>query len=268
MNLSATVMRPQRLTAQEIARLDPYVLMAVIGKRVIHPGGRRSTEELFRLGDFQANLSILDIGCGVATTAIQVARRFGGAVTAVDVSPIMLERARHAVRAAGLTGSVTVEEGDILALRFPDASFERVIAEAVTMFVERPKAARELVRVCRPGGRVLATEFFWHRPPTPAAREIFLGQVCPGMQVDVQDDWVRLYQEASLEEIQVTSGPFEMMTPAGFLSDEGVPGSMAFMGRALTRWVYVKKLAWLMPQMQRAVPYLGYLVVAGTKERT
>jgi len=38
------------LTAAEIAGLDPYALMAVLGKRVIHPGGRRSTEELSRLG--------------------------------------------------------------------------------------------------------------------------------------------------------------------------------------------------------------------------
>jgi len=38
------------LTAAEIAGLDPYALMAVLGNRVIHPGGRRSTEELSRLG--------------------------------------------------------------------------------------------------------------------------------------------------------------------------------------------------------------------------
>jgi cyclopropane fatty-acyl-phospholipid synthase-like methyltransferase len=239
--------------------------MAVLGKRVIHPGGRRSTEELFRLGDFRADQRVLDVGCGVGTTAIRVARRFGAELTAVDISPLMLERARRNVEDAGLAGRVTVEDGDILALRFPDASFDRVIAEAVTMFVERSQAARELVRVCRPGGRVLATEFFWRRPPTPEAREVFLGQVCPGMQVDVQDDWVRLYESAGLRDVAVTSGPFGMMTPAGFLSDEGVRGSLAFMGRAFSRWAYVKKLAWLMPRMQRAVPYLGYLAVAGTK---
>lgn len=49
------------------------------------------------------------------------------------------------------------------------------------MFVDRPRAAAELVRVCAPGGRVLATEFFWRKPLPPEAREIFLGQVCPGM---------------------------------------------------------------------------------------
>ena len=37
------------------------------------------------------------------------------------------------------------------------------------------------------------------------------------------------------------------------------------MGRTLSRLAYIKKMAWLMPRMQRAVPYLGYIVVAGSK---
>ena len=148
-----------------------------------------------------------------------IARRFGAKVTAVDISPIMLARARSNVQRTGLPGHVTVTYGDILALDFPDNRYDRVIAEAVTMFVDRPRAVRELIRVCKPGGRVLATEFFWREPPPSEAREIFLGQVCPGMQVDTLEEWVRLYEEAGLGNTQVVSGPFEMMTPAGFLSE-------------------------------------------------
>ena len=83
-------------------------------------------------------------------------------------------------------------------MRYADHTFDRVIAEAVTMFVDRSRATRELVRVCKPGGRVLATEFFWRKPPTAEARHLFLGEVCPGMQFDTLDDWVRLYTAAGL----------------------------------------------------------------------
>lgn len=239
--------------------------MAVLGKRFIHPGGRRSTEELFQRADFQPEQQVLDVGCGVGTTAIQIASRFGAQVTAVDISPLMLERAQAKVRAAGLEDKVRVQNGDIMALQFPDGSFDRIVAEAVTMFVNRPRAAKELVRVCRPGGRVLATEFLWRKPPTPEARQIFLGEVCPGLNFDTLEDWVRIYEEAGLSEVQVTSGPFEMMTPAGFLKDEGFTNSMAFIGRAVSRLAYLKKMAWMMPRMIHAVPYLGYIVVLGTK---
>jgi SAM-dependent methyltransferase len=256
------------LTATDVAQLDPYAFLAVLGKRVIHPGGRRSSEELFRQASFQPDQQVLDVGCGVGTSAVAIARRFGAKVTAVDISPIMLTRARSHVQHAGLAGQVTVTYGDILALDVPDNTFDRVIAEAVTMFVDRPRAVRELIRVCKPGGRVLATEFFWREPPTPEAREVFLGQVCPGMHVDTLEEWVRLYEGAGLGNTQVVSGPFEMMTPAGFLSDEGIANCLAIMGRTMTRLSYLRKMAWLMPRLQRAVPYLGYLLVVGEKPAT
>ena len=141
-----------QLTATEVEQLDPYALMAVLGKRVIHPGGRRSTEELLQRADVQAGQQVLDVGCGVGTTAIQIVRRFRARVTAVDIAPLMLARTRANVHAAGLENTVIVEQGDILALPFADNSFDCVLAEAVTMFVDRPRAAKELVRVCRPGG--------------------------------------------------------------------------------------------------------------------
>lgn len=254
-----------RVAAPDVRSLDPYSFFAVVGKRVIHPGGRRSTEELFRLAGFQRDHRVLDVGCGVGTTAIEVARRFGADVTAVDIQPLMLERARANVRQARLGSQVQVQAGNILGLAYPDGSFDRVIAEAVTMFVDRRRAAAELVRVCRPGGMVLATEFLWRRPPTPEAKEIFLGQVCPGMQFDTLDDWVQIYEAAGLSDIQVRSGPFEMMTPKGFLQDEGILGALRFMARTVSRPAYVRKMGWLVPRVARAVPYLGYILVAGVK---
>jgi ubiquinone/menaquinone biosynthesis C-methylase UbiE len=177
----------------------------------------------------------------------------------------MLERASTTVSRAGLSERVTVEPGDICALRFAGGSFDRVIAEAVTMFVQRPRAARELVRVCKPGGRVLATEFYWRNPPTPEARHVFLDVVRPGMQFDSLDDGLRLYTAAGLSDVQVETGPFDMMTPAGFLHDEGLANAVAVMARAMSRWRYARKMTWLVPRVARAVPYLGYILVSGTK---
>lgn len=264
--MANTVAIVPRLTRNDVQALDPYAFLAVIGKRVIHPGGRHATEDLFRHADFQADQQVLDVGCGVATTAIAMTRRFGVQVTAADISPLMRARALANVRAAGREGWISVEEADITALPYPDNAFDRVVAEAVTMFVERAHAAHELVRVCRPGGRVLATEFLWRKPPTAEARQIFLGEVCPGMTFDTLEDWIHIYRDAGLDPVEVvSSGPFEMMTPAGFFSDEGLVNCLAIMGRALSHLAYLEKMAWLMPRLRRAVPYLGYLVISGIK---
>lgn len=254
-----------KLAPRGISDLDPYKFMAVIGKRVIHPGGRASTGVLLRRAQLTGSALVLDVGCGVATTAIEIARRHGARVTAADISPLMLERAEANARAAGMADLVTVTSAGIVALPFEDAAFDVVIAEAVTMFTDRPRAAAELARVTRPGGRVLATEFYWRKPPTPEAREVFLGQVCPGMQFDSVEDWTRIYSAAGLTGLDTETGPFEMMAPRGFLADEGLARCLAIMGTVAGRPANTRKMAWLMPRMAKAVPYLGYIIIAGTK---
>jgi len=116
-----------------------------------------------------------------------------------------------------------------------------------------------------PGGLVLATEFQWRRPPTPEARQAFLGEVCPGMLFDTVEDWLARYRRAGLAELQVTTGPFEMMTPGGFLADEGLTNSIRVMSRAMSNPVARRRMFWLMPRISRAVPFLGYVLIRGQK---
>ena len=255
----------QKMASREVATLDPYKFMALIGKRVIHPGGRASTNAMLNRAGIASTSRVLDVGCGVGTTAIEIAHRHGAMVTAVDIAPLMLERASAYVTDAGVADQVIVEEGDILALSYCDDSFDVVIAEAVTMFVDRERAAAELVRVCKPGGRVLATEFLWRQPASAEARKVFLGQVCPGLQFDTLDDWVGIYESAGLSDVETETGPFEMMSPKGFLADEGFAHSCAIIGHVLARPAHARKMVWLMRKMAKAVPYLGYVLVSGRK---
>jgi len=252
-------------TDAEVDRLDPYAFMAVIGKRVIHPGGRRSTRELFEMAVLRPGQRVLDVGCGVATTAIEVAQRFGCHVTAVDIDPLMLARASANVRASGVR-TVVVAKADIQALEFADAVFDRVLIEAVTMFVDRRLAVREVIRVCRPGGRVLDHEFIYRRPPTAEIRRIFEGEVCPGIRFDTVADWLALYEAAGLSSLQQTTGPFSMMTPVGMLRDEGIGNLVAMTVHVAARRAYRRKMPWLMSRMIRVLPYLGDVVVVLTSQ--
>jgi SAM-dependent methyltransferase len=252
------------LTAEQVQQLDPYAFLAVLGKQVIHPGGRASTDRLLELADVQPGRRVLDVGCGVGTTAIRLAREYGADVVAADIAPLMRDRATANVSSARVTDQVRVDDADILSLPYDDDSFDVVVAEAVTMFVSRRRAAAELARVTKPGGRVLATEFYWRETPSQEAREIFLGQVCPGMRFDSVEEWTAIYGGAGLVDIRTEIGPFEMMTMRGFLADER-GHAPAVMARAMSRPAYLRKMSWLMPRMSRAIPYLGYVLVSSRK---
>ena len=243
--------------------LDPYQLMAALGKRVIHPGGKRSTEELFALARMESGQSVLEVGCGVGTTAIEAARRFHVKVTAIDIDERMVAATRRNVAEAGLAQQIEVVRGDIEQLPFPDASFDCVLIEAVTMFTQRERSAHEAVRVCTPGGRVVDHEFIWRRPPSAEARRLFVDEVCPGIVFESAEEWRSLYEQAGLREIEVVTGPFAMMTPSGFIRDEGL-NVFNVLRTGLLRSAYRRRLWWLMRKMLPAMRSLGYAVIGGT----
>ncbi len=99
---------------------------------------------------------ILDAGCGDGTFARTLARR-RASVVGVDADPAMVEAAWRAAADAGI--EATFVAGELERLPFPDASFDVVIAITVLCFVPEPASAiRELVRVLRPGGRLVLGE--------------------------------------------------------------------------------------------------------------
>jgi ubiquinone/menaquinone biosynthesis C-methylase UbiE len=252
------------LSDEAIARLDAYQLLASLGKRIVHPGGKRSTEDLFALASIGSGHNVLEVGCGPGTTAVAIAERFGAQVTAVDIDDMMLDQARATVAAKGLSDRVLVEKQDIQHLQFPDDTFDRVIIEAVTMFVDLAAASREVVRVCKPGGVVVDHEFIWRKRPTPRIREAFQMEVCRMTFEDAQM-WEGLYRRAGLDNITTIAGDFVMMTPRGFVRDEGIRNTLRIAGRALRRRAFIRRTIWNLRRIIPAVPYLGWVVVSGTK---
>ena len=255
-----------QLNKEEIAELDPYQLMAVLGKKVIHPGGKQSTREFYAMADLQAHHSVLDIGCGVDTTCIDLVRKFGCNIIITDIDDKMIDKARKNVEVAGLIDKIKVEKADIQQLSFADNTFDVIIIEAVTMFVNRHAAIKEVLRVCKPTGRVIEQEFIWRKTPTVDARRILEGGVCPGIKFDSADDWITIYESNGFIKTQLVTGPFRMMSLAGFLKDEGMLNTLSIMAKAITRVAYMKKMAWLMPRIMKVKNSLGYIVFSVEKK--
>ncbi len=108
--------------------------------------------------------SVLEVGCGSGLILPVFAREVGptGWVVGLDHAPAFVAEAQARVEAEGLAESVMVEEGDAYHLPYSDASFDAAHCERVLMHLTDPVAAlREMARVVRPGGRVVAVEPDW-----------------------------------------------------------------------------------------------------------
>ena len=100
-----------------------------------------------------AGTRLLDIACGAGQLTIPAARK-GIDVTALDLAANLVQQAR--ARAAGERLQVRIDEGDAESLPYPDASFDVAMSLIGSMFAPRPElVASEMVRVCRPGGRII-----------------------------------------------------------------------------------------------------------------
>jgi ubiquinone/menaquinone biosynthesis C-methylase UbiE len=110
-------------------------------------------EELAEALEIVPGERVLDVACGSGNGALAAARRSWGNAVGVDFVPALLERGRE--RAATERLDVEFVEGDAAELPLGDAEFDVVISIFGAMFApDQEKAAAELLRTCRPGGRI------------------------------------------------------------------------------------------------------------------
>lgn len=138
------------------AGYDVLVWLLLLGRE------RAFRERLVQLARLEPGQSVLDVGCGTGSLAIAVKQRVGhpGTVQGIDASREMIARARKKASKAGV--DVTFTHGVVEALPFPDGQFDAVLSTLMLHHLPREarnQCAREVRRVLKPGGRVLAVDF-------------------------------------------------------------------------------------------------------------
>jgi ubiquinone/menaquinone biosynthesis C-methylase UbiE len=169
-----------------------------------HGRERELRERILSFAVLRNGEAVLDIGCGTGTLAIAASRHVGaaGETTGIDASPAMIARANRKAAKAGVRAAFQVAVAENLP--FPDGRFDVVLSALMLHHLPRTtrrQCAREIRRVLKRGGRVLAVDF------GRAKQRGLLAHFHRHGHVEVQDI-VSLLSDAGLTPIR--SGPVGM----------------------------------------------------------
>ena len=166
---------------------------------------RLTAEAVVRRGDH-----VLDVGCGTGELAL-AAERVGGRVVGLDFSERMLERARRK------SSSIDWVAGDMLALPFPDASFDAaIIGFGVRNVEDLGLAFRELRRVLRLGGRLGVLEITRPEGVAAAFYRVWFDRLVPVAGKLLPGGWAYAYLPASVRRFPRPEDLSALIRDAGF----------------------------------------------------
>ena len=117
-----------------------HKFLAKLGKKRLRPGGKLATDWLIEQGQFSSDKKVLEVACNMGTTTIELAKKYGCQITAVDLDTKALEQAHLTATKAGVEEFVTFEKANAMKLPYEDDTFDIVINEAMlTMQTEKEK---------------------------------------------------------------------------------------------------------------------------------
>jgi ubiquinone/menaquinone biosynthesis C-methylase UbiE len=123
--------------------------MSYLGASFYQVGGPKSTLKLAEQCHIDKNSEVLEVGCGTGYNAILIAKKFGCTVIGVDIAEVSVQKALERAEEEDITDKVTFRIGDAYELPFEDGSFDVVITEFVSQFLDMTLALKEFTRVLR-----------------------------------------------------------------------------------------------------------------------
>ncbi|MBM7540284.1 methyltransferase domain-containing protein [Amphibacillus cookii] len=245
-----------------------HSFLARLGKTRLRPGGKQATHWLFDHVDINPDKDILEVACNQCTNAIELVKKTGCSMIAVDLDPNVVEIAKQRVRDAGLTKSIQVERGNALNLSYPAQSFDIIINEAMLTMLgdkQKQKALSEYYRVLKPGGILLTHDV--HLVDGTSNEIIKNLQQAIHVPANPYDKlgWTELFETAGFNELDTLTGPMSLLSPIGMIRDEGIFRTLKITRNAFKKdnYRYFKKMYRFFRENKAS---LGFIAVVAYKK--
>jgi ubiquinone/menaquinone biosynthesis C-methylase UbiE len=238
----------------------------------LHLGGQEATQALLDMCQLEATSRVLDIGCGSGNTACLIAKQYGARVQGIDLSEVMIAKAKERASQQGVMEKAEFRVSDVFQMPFEDDSFDVVIVESVLTALpgDKKRALTEMVRVVRPRGRIGVNE----STVDPSAPPEYLALCAehPAIYGYFTPQTLRgLFEESGLQVVRMTETK-NVGTPSA-LKEMGLGGLLLFMIRVypkillkLLRDARFRKAARIDDEItKRGKEYLGYTLIVGQK---
>ncbi|MDR3584610.1 MAG: methyltransferase domain-containing protein [Desulfosporosinus sp.] len=144
--------------SKRVEEMNYFELIAWLGIGSSHPGGFPATKQNLEAMQVKPEEYVLDAGCGSGLTACHLAKTIGCKIMGIDISSQMVEKACLRAEKEGVSHLVEFRVADAYNLPFAANHFDLVVAESITVFLDKVKLYQEFYRVLKPEGRVADLE--------------------------------------------------------------------------------------------------------------
>jgi len=237
-----------------------------------HMGGLSTTKELIELCGIDERTHVLEVGCGTGATARYLAKKLGCRVMGVDIRASMVERATERAKRARVEDRVDFRVASATDLPFEDATFDVVLLESVTTFIEDKSAAiGEYARVVKPGGCVGLNEEIWHKTPPPREIVEYAAQTWDVQaEIPTLKDWEELLKASGLTVELASPRRYGPLTDLSEIARYGCRDFLTLLWRTVKLYFTSPAFRKYMRERRRLPKgiwdYLGYALLVGRKQ--
>jgi ubiquinone/menaquinone biosynthesis C-methylase UbiE len=252
-----------------VSRCDIFDFMAnYVGMTVVHPGGFNATNELLNKLKIDQDSHIIDIACGKGTSALYIAKRYGCKVTAIDISPELIEEARHLASKRDIAKRVNFLVCDAMKLPFEENFFDAAISQAMLVLVDdKIQAIKEAKRVVKKGGTAGWLELSWKNEPTEEFLDYVSNVLCSYCmrKAETYEGWREVFRKAGVQEVEIIRDTFKNSGVLHMLKDEGLANTMKILSRYIGNSDVRKRMKLINAAFTKYPQYFGYGIYSFTK---